>query len=95
MPIPYSLSWQSVRSFGILFTIAIILGLLAGEIWTQLDEERIRQAIHNPLNPNESSLEENRSFQRLWPADFSKISWNQTTGFECVPIFRAKKISDL
>lgn len=94
-PIPYALSWRSVRSFAILFTVAIILGLLAGETWTQLDEERIRQAIHSPLNPNLLTLEENRSFQRLWPADFSKISWNQTRGFECEPIFRAKKMSGL
>ena len=91
-PIPYTLSWRSMRSFGILFTIGIMLGLLAGEIWTRLDEERIRQAIHSPVIPNTTPLEENRSFQRQWPADFSKITWNKAEGFECVPVFRAKKI---
>ena len=104
IPKPYTLSWRTVRRFGLILFLSLTAGVTVGELWISADENRIRSSVSAMIS--DSILQTTHfqphgqeltviDFRRIWPADFSHITWSAESGFQSIPTLRPLKFRDL
>ena len=81
LPRPYSLGLSAVRRFTIALLLGLLFGVAAAETSIAIDEADMR-AKARAFGGGAPDL----TFERAWPATFSRVRWTEAGGFRPVPL---------
>ncbi len=85
LPAPYVFGWRAARRFAGTLMLGFLFGVFAAEVSIALDEDRMRSTIEARTvrdgGTPAGATDLNITFNRAWPASFSRVEWSSRYGF--------------
>ena len=88
LPVPYSLGLSAVRRFVVALVLGLLFGVAAAEVSIAIDESAMQAKTQAFGGGAAKAPPPELTFERAWPATFSRIRWSEADGFQPLPLMQ-------